>query len=153
MLQNTELVQWGFKAVNGTAPVYVQTLVEPHAPAPAFHSTSSAGHLGPPSLRANKALKSWLFSVLVPQWWNEFPTNVRTAESLSSLSKIKSSIPENYSSCNTVNNAKSSLLRTVGLLKPDSSLDAKWGIKSYIDLRDYHLSDGRCNSTSDITLN
>ena len=74
-------------------------------------------------------------------------------ESLSSLSKINYSIPENYSRCNTVNNAKSSLLRTVyRLLKPDSRLGANCRIKSYIDLRDYHFSDSRCNSTSDITL-
>ena len=73
-----------FMTINGTAPIYLQTLVRPHAPAQAVRSTTSAGWLVPPSLRANKGrsmLKSWLFSVQVPQWWNELPTNVRTAES------------------------------------------------------------------------
>ncbi|XP_030285351.1 uncharacterized protein LOC115588717 [Sparus aurata] len=74
-----------FKAVNKTAPIYLQTLVRPHTPARALCSTTSAGWLVPPSLRANKArsVKSRLFSSLAPQWWNELPTNVRTAESLS----------------------------------------------------------------------
>ena len=47
-------------------------------------STTSAGGLVLPPLRANKArsARSQLFSALAPQWWNEVPTNVRTAESL-----------------------------------------------------------------------
>ena len=55
----------------------------------ALHSSTSAGRLVPPSLRANKARseKSRLFSVLAPQWWNDLPTNIRTAESLSVLSQ------------------------------------------------------------------
>ena len=65
-----------FKAINGTAPFYLQKLVRPHASARALRSTTSAGWLVPPSLRANKAhsAKFRLFSVLTPQWWNE-PVN------------------------------------------------------------------------------
>ena len=44
-----------FKAVKGTAPVYLQTLVRPHTPTRALCSSTSAGWLVPPSLRANKA--------------------------------------------------------------------------------------------------
>ena len=77
------------KAVNRTAPVYLQTLGRPHAPERVLHSSTSAGWLVPPSLRANKthSAKLRLFSVLAPQQWNKLPTNVRTAESLAILSK------------------------------------------------------------------
>ena len=51
--------------------------------------STSAGRLVLPSW-ANKAhsAKSWLFSVLAPQWWNQLLTNVRTAESVSVFQKI-----------------------------------------------------------------
>ncbi|KAK0154959.1 hypothetical protein N1851_002732 [Merluccius polli] len=76
-----------YKAVNGSARTYLQALVRPHAPTGALRSTTSAGRLVPPSLRASKGLTamSQLFSVLAPQWRNELPANVRTAESLTSF--------------------------------------------------------------------
>ena len=70
-----------FRAINRAAPLYLQTQVRPHAPEKALCSTTSAGRLVLPTLRANKghSAKPRLFSVLAPQWWNELPTNVRTA--------------------------------------------------------------------------
>ena len=70
-----------FKAINRTAPVYLQTLVSPHGPERALHSSTSAGRLVP-SLRANKgrSAKSQLFSVFTMN-------NVRTAELLSIFHK------------------------------------------------------------------
>ena len=61
-----------FSAINRTAPIYLQTVVRPHTPVRALRSTTSAGWLLLPSLRANKgrSAKSCLFSALVPQWWN-----------------------------------------------------------------------------------
>ena len=52
-------------------------------------TTTSAGRLLPPSLRASKgrSAKSQLFSVLGPQWWNELPAALRTAESLAIFRK------------------------------------------------------------------
>ena len=78
-----------FKAINRTAPSNLQTLVRPQALTRALHSSTSAVRLVLPSQRANKACsaKSLLFSVLARQWWNELPTNVRTAESLSIFCK------------------------------------------------------------------
>ena len=38
-----------FKAINGTAPVYLQTRIKPHAPVRALHSTTSASWLVPSS--------------------------------------------------------------------------------------------------------
>ena len=43
-----------YKAVDGTAPAYLQALVKPHTPARSLRSTTSAGRLEPPSLRASK---------------------------------------------------------------------------------------------------
>ena len=58
-------------------------------PARSLRSTTSAGSLVPPSLRANKgrSAKSQLFSVLGLQWWNELPADVRIAKSLTSFRK------------------------------------------------------------------
>ena len=56
-----------FKAINGAAPVYLQTPVRSHALKRALRSCTSAGQVVPLSLRANKArsAKSRLHSVLV----------------------------------------------------------------------------------------
>ncbi|XP_061103740.1 uncharacterized protein LOC133132363, partial [Conger conger] len=72
-----------FQAAKGTAPHYIQSLITPYSPARPLRSASS-GRLTVPSLRApgGRAARSRLFSVLVPQWWNDLPTTVRTAESL-----------------------------------------------------------------------
>ena len=66
-----------YKAVNGTAPAYLQALVKPYTPAQS--STTSAGRLVPPSLRASKgwSARSQLFSVLGPQWRAPFPCQNR----------------------------------------------------------------------------
>ena len=52
-----------YKAIDGTAPAYLQALVKPHTPAWSLRSTTSAGRLEPPSLRATKgqSAKSQLF--------------------------------------------------------------------------------------------
>ena len=42
-----------FKGINGTLPIYLQTMARPRAPVRALRT--SAGRLVPPSLRANKA--------------------------------------------------------------------------------------------------
>ncbi|XP_061119563.1 uncharacterized protein LOC133142389 [Conger conger] len=72
-----------FQAAKGTAPPYIQSLITPYSPARPLRSASS-GRLMVPSLRApgGRAARSRLFSILVPQWWNDLPTTVRTAESL-----------------------------------------------------------------------
>ena len=52
--------------------------------------------LVPPSLRASKGhtAKSQPFSVLAPQWWNELPADVRTADSLTSFRKTQDSLDQ-----------------------------------------------------------
>ncbi|XP_068569107.1 uncharacterized protein [Cebidichthys violaceus] len=72
-----------YRAVKGTAPSYLQATVKTHTPARPLLSAAS-GRLAAPSLRGpgSRWTRSWLFSVLASQWWNELPTDVRTAESL-----------------------------------------------------------------------
>ena len=62
MLFLENLVVLAFKTIDRTAPIYLQTLVRPHASVPVLCSSTSAGRLVPPSLRANKgrSAKSWL---------------------------------------------------------------------------------------------
>ena len=71
-----------YRAVIGTAPSYLQVLVKPYTPARPLRSSASR-RLVASSLRApgGRATRSRRFSVLAPQWWNDLPTEVRTAES------------------------------------------------------------------------
>ncbi|XP_076002990.1 uncharacterized protein LOC142996006 [Genypterus blacodes] len=72
-----------YRAVKGTAPSYFQAMVKPYTPGRPLRSAASrrlaAPALSGPCLRS---MQSRLFSVLAPQWWNDLPTDVRTAESL-----------------------------------------------------------------------
>ncbi|KAK9542005.1 hypothetical protein VZT92_002009 [Zoarces viviparus] len=72
-----------YRAVKGTAPSYLQAMVKPYTPARPLRSATS-GRLVALSLRGpcGRSTRLRLFSVLTPQWWNELPTDVRTAESL-----------------------------------------------------------------------
>ena len=72
-----------YRAANGTAPSYLQDMVKPYTPARPLRSAASR-RLVAPSLKgpSGRSKRSRLFSVLAPQWWNELPTDVRTAESL-----------------------------------------------------------------------
>ena len=72
-----------FKAVNRTEPVYLQTLVRPHTPVRALHSSTSAGRLVPPSLSANKAAQRSHDSSLF--WSLRGGTNSRPASGQQSL--------------------------------------------------------------------
>ena len=72
-----------FKAVNRTEPVYLQTLVRPRGPERALHSSTSAGRLVPPSLRANKAAQRSRSSSLF--WSLRGGTNSRPTSGQQSL--------------------------------------------------------------------
>ena len=72
-----------YRAANGTAPSYLQAMVKPYTPARPLRSAASR-RLVAPSLKGPSGRSKWsrLFSGLALQWWNELPTDVRTAESL-----------------------------------------------------------------------
>ncbi|XP_075334670.1 uncharacterized protein LOC142396008 [Odontesthes bonariensis] len=72
-----------YRAVEETAPSYLQAMVKPYTPAQPLRSAASRW-LAAPSLSrpCARSTRSRLFSVLAPQWWNNLPTDVRTAELL-----------------------------------------------------------------------
>ena len=76
-----------YRAVNGTAPPYLQALVKPHTP-PRQLRSSSAGLLSAPSLQGpdGRLKRSQLFSVVAPTWWNDLKDKaITTAETLSTF--------------------------------------------------------------------
>ena len=72
-----------YRAVNRSAPTYLCDMVKPYTPTRSLRS-AAAGRLTMPSLKTpgSRSSRSRLFSVLTPEWWNELPEEVRTAESL-----------------------------------------------------------------------
>ncbi|XP_075304653.1 uncharacterized protein LOC142366593 [Odontesthes bonariensis] len=72
-----------YRAVEGTAPSYLKAMVKPYTPARPLRSAATR-RLAAPSLRGfcARSTRSRLFSVLAPRWWNDLPTDIRTAESL-----------------------------------------------------------------------
>ncbi len=64
----------------GTAPIYLNSLVQTYAPSRSLRSASER-RLVVPSQRGTKSL-SRTFSWTVPSWWNDLPISIRTAESL-----------------------------------------------------------------------
>uniref|UniRef100_A0A8C4X3N7 Reverse transcriptase domain-containing protein n=1 Tax=Erpetoichthys calabaricus TaxID=27687 RepID=A0A8C4X3N7_ERPCA len=70
-----------FKAKTGAAPPYISALVKQRVTSRCLR-TSSTARLEPPLLKRRGRHASRLFAVLAPQWWNELPLAVRTAETL-----------------------------------------------------------------------
>ncbi|XP_051791037.1 uncharacterized protein LOC127529889, partial [Erpetoichthys calabaricus] len=70
-----------FKAKTGAAPPYISALVKQRVTSRCLR-TSSTACLEPPLLKRRGRHASRLFAVLAPQWWNELPLAVRTAETL-----------------------------------------------------------------------
>ncbi len=69
------------KTAQGSAPFYFHSLITIYIPSRSLRSVSER-RLVVPSQRGSKSL-SRTFSFTVPGWWNDFPTPIRTAGSLS----------------------------------------------------------------------
>ncbi len=69
-----------YKTATGSAPTYFHSLMIIYIPSRSLRSASER-HLMVPSQRGTKLL-SRTFSFTVPGWWNELPTLIRNAESL-----------------------------------------------------------------------
>ncbi|XP_067097700.1 uncharacterized protein, partial [Osmerus mordax] len=74
-----------FRAVNGTAPVYIKSLLQPYTPTRHLRSSSDNRLVVPPLKTARSQHK--LFSCLAPQWWNQLPTSIRDTDCLSTFKK------------------------------------------------------------------
>lgn len=71
-------------AARGSGASYINGMVKPCIPAPQLHS-ATAKSLADPSRRGGpcyNSTKSRLLIVQDPQWWNELPTDIRTAGNL-----------------------------------------------------------------------
>ncbi len=80
-----KVLMFAYKTTNGTAPIYLNLLVQTYAPSRSLRSASER-RLVVPSQRGTKSL-SRTFSWTVPSWWNDLPISIRTAESLAIFKK------------------------------------------------------------------
>ncbi len=80
-----KVLMFAYKTTTGTAPIYLNLLVQTYAPSRSLRSASER-RLVVPSQRGTKSL-SRTFSWTVPSWWNDLPITIRTAESLAIFKK------------------------------------------------------------------
>ncbi len=74
-----KVLMFAYKTTTGTAPIYLNLLVQTYVPSRSLRSASER-RLVVPSQRGTKSL-SRTFSWTVPSWWNDLPISIRTAES------------------------------------------------------------------------
>ncbi len=72
-----------YRTTTGSAPTYFHSLLRIYIPSRSLRSVSER-RLVVPSQRGSKSL-SRTFSFTVPGWWNNLPTPIRTAGSLSTF--------------------------------------------------------------------
>ncbi len=81
-----------YRTTTGSTPTYFHPLMTIYIPSRSLRSASER-RLVVPSQRVTKSL-SRTFSFTVPGWWNEFPTPIRNAESLTILKRhLKTHLP------------------------------------------------------------
>ncbi len=66
-----KVLMFAYKTTTGTAPIYLNLLVQTYAPSRSLRSASER-RLVVPSQRGTKSL-SRTFSWTVPSWWNDLP--------------------------------------------------------------------------------
>ncbi|XDV27697.1 hypothetical protein PO909_031193 [Leuciscus waleckii] len=74
-----------YRSVTGSAPSYFHSLLQVYIPTRSLRSVNER-RLVVPSQRAKKSL-SRTFSFTVPRWWNDLPTGIRNAESMTTFKK------------------------------------------------------------------
>ncbi|XDV14302.1 hypothetical protein PO909_014574 [Leuciscus waleckii] len=74
-----------YRSVTGSAPSYFHSLLQVYIPTRSLRSVNER-RLVVPSQRAKKSL-SRTFSFTVPCWWNDLPTGIRNAESMTTFKK------------------------------------------------------------------
>ncbi len=71
-----KVLMFAYKTTTGTAPIYLNLLVQTYAPSRSLRSASER-RLVVPSQRGTKSL-SRTFSWTVPSWWNDLPISIRS---------------------------------------------------------------------------
>ncbi len=85
-----------YRTTTGSAPTYFHSLLQIYIPSRSLRSASERS-LVVPSQRGLKSL-SRTFSFTVPGWWNDLPTSIRNAGSLSIFNpQLKTHLFEHYS--------------------------------------------------------
>ncbi len=74
-----------YRTKTGSVPTYFHSLLRIYIPSRSLRSASER-HLVVPSQRGSKSL-SRTFSFTIPGWWNDLPTHIRNAGSLSIFKK------------------------------------------------------------------
>ncbi|MGH0172873.1 UNVERIFIED_CONTAM: hypothetical protein FKN15_064379 [Acipenser sinensis] len=75
-----------YRCLDQTVPSYLQTLISPYTPTRPLRSACTR-RLALLPLRS-PASRACSFSTLAPQWWNDLPTDVRTAQSLTTFRRL-----------------------------------------------------------------
>ncbi len=84
-----------YRTTTGSAPAYFHSLMTIYIPSRSLRSASER-RLGVPSQRGTKSL-SRTFSFTVPGWWNELPTLIQNAESLTIFKRhLKTHLFQHY---------------------------------------------------------
>ncbi|KAI2648152.1 Solute carrier family 13 member 1 [Labeo rohita] len=84
-----------YRTAIGSAPAYLHSLLPIYTPSRSLRSTSER-HLVVPLQRGTKSL-SRTFSYTVPVWWNDLPTAIRNANSLTAFKRLlKTHLFRNY---------------------------------------------------------
>ncbi len=78
-------LMFAYKTTSGSAPLYLNSLLQTHMPSRSLRSASDQ-RITVPSQRGTKSL-SQTFSLTVPIWWNDLPNSIPAAESLNIFKK------------------------------------------------------------------
>ncbi len=81
-----KVLMLAYKTPTGTAPIYLNSLVQTYAPTRSLRSASERC-LVVPSQRGTKSL-SWNISWTIPSWWNDLPSSIQAAESVAIFKKL-----------------------------------------------------------------
>ncbi len=81
-----KVLMLAYKTTTGTAPIYLNSLVQTYAPTRSLRSASERC-LVVPSQRGTKSL-SWNNSRTIPSWWNNLPISIQEAESVAIFKKL-----------------------------------------------------------------
>ncbi len=73
-------LMFAHKTTTGSAPLYLNSLLQSYVPSRNLHSASERRFIVP-SQRGTTSL-SRTFKLNVPSWWNDLPTSIRAAASL-----------------------------------------------------------------------
>ena len=73
-------LMFAYKPTTGSAPLYLNSLLQTYVPSRSLHSVSEC-RLIVPSQRSTKSLLR-TFKLNVPSWWNDLPNSIRAAESI-----------------------------------------------------------------------